>query len=547
MYIDINNLWNSSKKEKAERINSVTHITNNKIIPADRIIEFLENIIKPADTVILEGDNQKQASFLSESLARLNPEKVNNLHMVMANISRSEHLDLFENKIASVIDFAYAGNQSKRLADMVEKKKINIGSINTYLELYARLFVDLIPDICLIAADKSDGEGNLYTGSNTEDTPTYAEAAGFKDGIIIAQVNAIVDKVDRVDIPGDWVDFIVETGEPYGIEPIFTKDPAKITNEQILMAMMAIKGIYSKHKVKTLNHGIGYNTAAIELLLPTFGESLNLKGQICVNWVLNPHPTLIPAIESGWVSSICAFGGEIGMEKYIEKRPDIFFTGRDGTLRSNRAIAQMAGLYGIDMFVGSTLQMDYSGNSSTVTKNRITGFGGAPNMGHNPDGRRHATETWMSMKDKDDDFMTKGRKLVVQILSTKNKNGESNFVEKLDAVEVGKKANMPIAPIMIYGEDITHVVTEKGIAYLYKARDLHLRKKLLAAVAGETEHGKSISIDEILQYRKNGMIAYPEDLKINPHDANKSLLSAKSFQELVDWSHGLYQVPKKFY
>jgi malonate decarboxylase alpha subunit len=35
----------------------------------------------------------------------------------------------------------------------------------------------------------------------------------------------------------------------------------------------------------------------------------------------------------------------------------------------------------------------------------------------------------------------------------------------LDAVEVGKKAGMPITPIMIYGEDVSHVVTEVGIAY----------------------------------------------------------------------------------
>jgi Malonate decarboxylase, alpha subunit, transporter len=35
----------------------------------------------------------------------------------------------------------------------------------------------------------------------------------------------------------------------------------------------------------------------------------------------------------------------------------------------------------------------------------------------------------------------------------------------LDAVEVGKKAGMPITTIMIYGDDVSHVVTEEGIAY----------------------------------------------------------------------------------
>lgn len=131
--------------------------------------------------------------------------------------------------------------------------------------------------------------------------------------------------------PGGWVDFIVPADKPYPMEPLFTRDPQFIKDADILMGMMVIKGIYAKHGVQSLNHGIGFNGAAIELLLPTYGEQLGLKGKICRNWVLNPHPTLIPAIEAGWVESICAFGGEVGMEKYTEERSDIFFTGADGT------------------------------------------------------------------------------------------------------------------------------------------------------------------------------------------------------------------------
>ena len=65
-----------------------------------------------------------------------------------------------------------------------------------------------------------------------------------------------------------------------------------------MMAMMAMKGIYAKYLPRSLNHGIGFNTAAIELLLPTYGEELGLKGKACLHWLLNPHPTMIPAIES---------------------------------------------------------------------------------------------------------------------------------------------------------------------------------------------------------------------------------------------------------
>ncbi|GJM67899.1 hypothetical protein HMSSN036_01150 [Paenibacillus macerans] len=90
---------------------------------------------------------------------------------------------------------------------------------------------------------------------------------------------------------------------------------------------------------------------------------------------MNPHPTLIPAIESGWVESIHSFGGEVGMEKYIAARPDVFFVGKDGTMRSNRAMGQVAGQFAVDMFIGSTLQIDPLGNSSTVTSGRLSGFG----------------------------------------------------------------------------------------------------------------------------------------------------------------------------
>lgn len=539
-------VWNNGQIVKREKIEKVSDITSTKIVPTNKIVPFLEGVINPGDIVILEGDNQKQAAFLSEALANVNPEIVNELHMVISSISRPEHLDIFEKKIASIVDFAYAGGVSLRISDMIEKGTIKIGSINTYLELYGRVFVDLIPNVCLVAAEKADAQGNLYTGANTEDTPTWVEATAFKNGIVIVQVNEIVDKVDRVDIPADWVDFVVVADKPYPMEPLFTRDPKIIKNEHILMAMMAIKGIYAKHNVRALNHGVGFNTAAIELLLPTYAESLGLKGKICEHWVLNPHPTIIPAIEAGWVKSICSFGGELGTSEYVKARPDIFFTGCDGTLRSNRAMAQTAGLYGVDMFVGSTLQMDYYGNSSTVTAGRLTGFGGAPNMGHNCNGRRHSSDAWQSLITEKSDT-AKGRKLVVQMFSTTRKAGTiSNIVEQLDAVDVGRKAGLPVAPIMIYGEDVSHVVTEIGIAYLYKAKDDEERKLILAGVAGKTELGQSISEEQRLELRRKGYIALPEDLDIKPEDVNRNLLAVQSLDELVTLTDGLYQVPDKF-
>jgi len=311
------------------------------------------------------------------------------------------------------------------------------------------------------------------------------------------------------------------------------------------MAMMAIRGIYERHQVQSLNHGLGFNTAAIELLLPTYGEQLGLKGKICRHWTLNPHPTLIPAIESGWVDSVHCFGGELGMEAYVAARPDVFFTGRDGSLRSNRAFCQMAGQYAVDMFIGSTLQMDGDGHSSTVTHGRLSGFGGAPNMGHDPHGRRHASPAWLDLI-QTDSLLARGRKLVVQMVETFQGNGQPTIVESLDAVEVARNSGMPLAPVMIYGDDVSHVLTEEGIAYLYKAESLEQRRQMIAAVAGITPIGLRHDPASTAALRQAGLVALPEDLGIRRSEASRSLLAAKSMAELVSWSDGLYQPPARF-
>jgi malonate decarboxylase alpha subunit len=540
--------WDRRRTEKKRRLIQAAAFANGRVVPSTDIVPFLEALIAPGDRVVLEGNNQKQADFLSRSLAQVDPTKVNRLHMVIPSVSRAEHLDLFERGIARKLDFSYAGAQSLRISQFLEDGQLEIGAIHTYIELYARLYVDLTPNVVLVAGFKADRAGNLYTGASTEDTPALVEAAAFRDGIVIAQVNEIVDDVGdlpRVDIPGSWIDFVVKSDRPFFIEPLFTRDPRLIKPLHVLMAMMAIRGIYERHQVQSLNHGIGFNTAAIELILPTYGASLGLKGKICRHWVLNPHPSLIPAIESGWIESVHSFGGELGMEAYVAARPDVFFTGADGSMRSNRALCQLAGQYAVDLFIGSTLQIDGTGHSSTVTRGRLSGFGGAPNMGHQPHGRRHSTPAWLDMLQTDSP-LERGRKLVVQMVETFQAGAKPTFVEELDAVQVARDSGMPLAPVMIYADDVTHVLTEEGIAYLYKAQSLDERKAMIAAVAGVTPIGLQHDPAKTQRMRRDGLIALPEDLGIRRTDATRSLLAAKSMADLVDWSGGLYEPPARF-
>jgi malonate decarboxylase alpha subunit len=537
--------WTVRRDLKARKLDAVRHRVQGKIVDPAAIVAVLETLIRPGDRVALEGDNQKQADFLSRSLAQVDPAKVHDAHLLISTVSRPEHLTLFERGIMHKLDFSFAGPQSLRLAQLLEDGKIQIGSIYTYVELYARMFVDLTPQVALVCAEKADRAGNLYTGANTEDTPTIVEATAFRHGIVLAQVNEIVDELPRVDIPASWIDLIVEADRPYALEPLFTRDPRHISELQVLMGMMVIRGIYERHAVTALNHGIGFDTAAIELLLPTYGARLGLKGKICRNWALNPHPTLIPAIESGWVESVHCFGGEVGMEEYVRARSDVFFVGHDGSLRSNRVFCQLAGQYGVDLFIGSTLQMDADANSSTVTLGRLAGFGGAPNMGHDPRGRRHSSAAWLSLISAEAPIV-RGRKLVVQLVETFKKGGTPTFVDSLDAVEVGKKSGMPIAPVMIYGDDVSHVVSEEGIAYLYKSQGQEERRAALAAIAGATPIGRRADPARSAALRERGIVAYPEDLGVQRLEARRSLLAARSIDDLVAWSGGLYVPPARF-
>ena len=79
---------------------------------------------------------------------------------------------------------------------------------------------------------------------------------------------------------------------------------------------------------------------------------------------------------------------------------------------------------------------------------RIAGFGGAPNLGGDARGRRHSSPAWLSTMESDSPT-AHGHKLCVQMVETFKASGVPTFVENLDAIEVGKEANLPCAPIMV--------------------------------------------------------------------------------------------------
>ncbi len=274
----------------------------------------------PVTASAWRATTRSRPTFWPKRWCRSTRGRVHDLHMVQSVLALPEHLDVFERGIASRLDFSFSGPQGARLARLVSQERIEIGAIHTYLELFARYFVDLTPQVSSgrraqrrrrrqpVHRPQHRGHARHRRGHGVQ--RRHRDRAGQRGGATL---------LPRVDIPADWVDFVVAAPTPQCHRAAVHPRPGADQRNPGLMAMMAIKGIYAEYGVQRLNHGIGFDTAAIELLLPTYGESLGLKGKICQHWALNPHPALIPAIEAGWVESVHSFGSELGMEDYVAR------------------------------------------------------------------------------------------------------------------------------------------------------------------------------------------------------------------------------------
>src|SRR5499427_215479 len=151
--------WDSRREDKRRRLEQVASYADGKLVRRDSIVALLESLLRPGDRVVLEGDNQKQADFLSRALAQVDPARVHDMHLLIPCLTRPEHLTLFERGIARRVDFSFAGPQSVRVAQLLEEGKLEIGSIDTYIELYARMLVELTPQVALVCAAQGDRAG----------------------------------------------------------------------------------------------------------------------------------------------------------------------------------------------------------------------------------------------------------------------------------------------------------------------------------------------------------------------------------------------------
>jgi malonate decarboxylase alpha subunit len=109
-----------------------------------------------------------------------------------------------------------------------------------------------------------------------------------------------------------------------------------------------------------------------------------------------------------------------------------------------------------------------------------------------------------------------------------------------------EQAKMAIPPVMIYGDDVTHILTEEGIANLLMCRTDEEREQAIRGVAGYTPVGLGRDARMVENLRDRGIIQRAEDLGIDKRLATRDLLAARNMKDLVRASGGLYQPPKRF-
>src|SRR4030095_5280099 len=98
------------------------------------------------------------------------------------------------------------------------------------------------------------------------------------------------------------------------------------------------------------------------------------------------------------------------------------------------------------------------------------------------------------------------------------------YVERRDAWQLAEQAGMELPPIMIYGDDVTHILTEEGIANLLLCRTDVEREQAIRGVAGYTAVGLARDRRMVENLRDRGVIRRAQDLGIDARDATRNLL-----------------------
>jgi malonate decarboxylase alpha subunit len=123
--------------------------------------------------------------------------------------------------------------------------------------------------------------------------------------------------------------------------------------------------------------------------------------------------------------------------------------------------------------------------------------------------------------------------------ASRQPDGMPSFVERLDAIDLATAAAFELPPVMIDGDDVTHVSTEQGVVNLLPCRSPREHEGALRAIAGDIDFGRAQARDISDNLRERRIVMRPSDLGIDAKDATRDLLSARTIDDLVVWSGGL--------
>jgi len=85
IFQQVSRSWTKRGDEKRRRLQLVRPWMQGGILPKTKIIDALEALIVAGDSIVIEGDNQKQADFLSRSLVKVDPKKLHDLHLIISS------------------------------------------------------------------------------------------------------------------------------------------------------------------------------------------------------------------------------------------------------------------------------------------------------------------------------------------------------------------------------------------------------------------------------------------------------------------------------
>ena len=543
--------WTRRRADKRERLSAVAGYVDGKLIEQGRLRDTLEGLLRPGDRVALEGDNQKQADFLSRTLAQCDPGKVNGLHMLISSVSPAG-----TSRPVRAEDRRKARPRLRRTAERPHRADGRGRQVQHRRHPHLRRAVradvhrpDAPTSRCCARqgrprrqpVHRSQHRGHADDRRGRRVSRRRGPRAGQRDR---RQRQAARESTSPATGSTSWS----QADRPFSLEPLFTRDPRQIGPVEILKAMIAIRGVYERHQVTSLNHGDrirhGRNRIASAHLRRTTGP----EGQDRQALGAEPAPDADP-------------GDRIGLgriDPQLRRRVGDGAVHRGPARRVlHRTRTDRCGPIGCCVSWPASTRSTCSSAPpcrSTAMRTRrpsptagCPGFGGAPNMGHDPHGRRHSSPAWLSLAHGE---------------APRAARPETGGADRPDLPEAAasprssnrstpsRSARTPACrspPVMIYGDDVSHVVTEEGVAYLYKAP---VAGRPPGGVGGDRRCHADRARRRGARARSNcaatGWSPFLRTSVSTTRLADRSLLAARSIEDLVAWSGGLYDPPAQF-